>query len=126
MGRLTKDPDERVNTRDNSAVTRFTIAVDKRFKRDGDPEADFFNCVSFGKLAEFAGRYLRKGTKIVMDGEIHNDNYDDKNGVKHYNVQIIAHNIEFAESKKSSGETRSQDNNYMTTVDVDEEDIPFN
>ena len=102
MGRLTRDPEVRYSQGASStAVGRFSIAVDRRFKRDGEPDADFFNCTSFGKQAEFVEKYLKKGTKVAISGRIQNDNYE-KDGVMHYSVQIICDDIEFAESKNAS------------------------
>ena len=102
MGRLTRDPEVRYSGSNNMAIARFSIAVDRRFKREGDPEADFFNCTAFGKLGEFVEKYLKKGTKILMDGEVRNDNYTDKDGRKVYGFNFVANSIEFAESKKAA------------------------
>ena len=102
MGRLTRDPEVRYSGSTNMAVARFSIAVDRRFKREGDPEADFFNCTAFGKQGEFVEKYLRKGTKILMEGEVRNDNYTDKDGRKVYGFNFVANSIEFAESKKAA------------------------
>ncbi|MCR5452425.1 MAG: single-stranded DNA-binding protein [Lachnospiraceae bacterium] len=103
MGRLTRDPEVRYGGASGGAIARYSIAVDRRFKRDGQPTADFFNCTAFGKLGEFVEKYLRKGTKIVMEGEIQNDNYTNSEGKTVYGFNIIANNIEFAESKNASG-----------------------
>ena len=102
MGRLTRDPEVRYGGANNTAVARFSIAVDRSFKREGEPTADFFNITAFGRLGEFAEKYLKKGTKILLDGELRNDNYTNKDGQKVYGMQIIANNIEFAESKNAS------------------------
>ena len=103
MGRLTADPEVRYSQgASQTAVARLRIAVDRRFKREGDPEADFFNCTSFGKTAEFVERYLHKGTKVVVVGRIQNDNYTNKEGQMVYSVQIMVEEIEFAESKNAS------------------------
>lgn len=109
MGRLTRDPEVRYG-QNSSAVGHFSIAVDRRFKREGQPDADFFNCTTFGKQAEFVEKYLKKGTKVVVVGSLQNNNYTDKNGVQRYDVQIIVDEVEFAESKNAG----SQDggNNY--------------
>ena len=107
MGRLTRDPEVRYGGANNTAVARFSIAVDRRFKREGEPSADFFNITAFGRLGEFSEKYLRKGTKILLDGELRNDNYTNKDGQKVYGMQIIANNIEFAESKSSQGNVDS-------------------
>ncbi len=103
MGRLTRDPETRYGGANNNAIARFSIAVDRRFKRDGQPTADFFNCTAFGRTGEFVEKYLRKGTKIVLDGEIQNDNYTNKEGRMVYGMQIIVNNVEFAESKNAAG-----------------------
>jgi single-strand DNA-binding protein len=103
MGRLTRDPETRYGQGANGiAVTTFSLAVDRRFKREGDPEADFFNCTVFGKQAETAEKYLRKGIKIVVEGRIENDNYTNKEGQKVYSVRILVDGFEFAESKAAS------------------------
>lgn len=108
MGRLTRDPEVRYGGSDNQmAIARFSLAVDRRFRRQGDSvEADFFNCTAFGKLGEFVERYLKQGTKIALTGRIQNDNYTNKEGQKVYSVQIIAEEIEFAESKNAGGGSR--------------------
>ena len=103
MGRLTRDPEVRYSQgASQTAVARFSIAVDRRFKREGEPDADFFNCTAFGKQAEFIERYLRKGVKVVVCGRIQNDNYTNKEGQMVYSVRVMVDEIEFAESKNSS------------------------
>lgn len=105
MGRLTRDPEIRYSQGANqTAVGRFSLAVDRRFKREGQPEADFFNCTTFGRQAEFVEKYLKQGTKIVITGSVQNDNYTNKNGEKVYSVQIIVDEIEFAESKAAAAQ----------------------
>lgn len=98
MGRLARDPEIRY-TNDNKAVANFTIAIDRRFKRDGEPDADFFYCTAFGKTAEFIEKYLKKGTKIVITGHLQNDTYTDKEGQKKTTTKIMVDSCEFAESK---------------------------
>lgn len=113
MGRLTRDPEVRISqsqSGEQMAIGRFSIAVDRRFSRNSDTTADFFNCTAFGKLGEFVEKYLKKGTKIVVVGRIQNDNYTNKEGQKVYSVQIIAEEIEFAESKSAS---QNSDNSYQ-------------
>ena len=104
MGRLVDEPETRFSAGENATcIANFRIAVDRRFKNKNNPDAptaDFFRITAFGKLGEFAQNYLHKGTKIVMTGRIENNNYTDSNGNKVYRDQIIAENIEFAESKK--------------------------
>ena len=101
MGRLTRDPEVRY-AQNEMAIARFSIAVDRRFKREGQPEADFFNCTAFRKTAEFIEKYLKKGTKVVVEGQVQNDNYTNKDGQKVYGTVIMVDNIEFAESKAAS------------------------
>ena len=111
MGRLTRDPEVRYSQgATQTAVARFSIAVDRRFKRDGEPDADFFNCTAFGRQAEFIERYLRKGVKVVTSGRIQNDNYTNKDGQMVYSVRVIVEEIEFAESKNASA--NNGDNGY--------------
>lgn len=116
MGRLTRDPEVRYSQGASAtAVARFSIAVDRRFKREGEPDADFFNCTCFGKQAEFAEKYLRKGTKIVTAGRIQNDNYTNKDGQMVYSVRVMVDEIEFAESKNASAGSEggyTSGNNY--------------
>ncbi len=103
MGRLTRDPEVRYSQgASQTVVARFSIAVDRRFKREGEPDADFFNCTAFGKQAEFIERYLRKGVKVVVCGRIQNDNYTNKDGQMVYSVRVMVEEIEFAESKNAS------------------------
>ena len=100
MGRLTRDPEVRYSG--ELAIARFSIAVDRRFKREGQPEADFFNCTAFRKTAEFTEKYLKKGTKVVVEGQVQNDNYTNKDGQKVYGTVIVVESLEFAESKAAS------------------------
>ena len=103
MGRLTRDPEVRYSQgASQTAVARFSVAVDRRFKREGEPDADFFNCTAFGKQAEFVERYLHKGIKIVLSGRVQNDNYTNKDGQMVYSGRIMVDEIEFAESKNAS------------------------
>lgn len=103
MGRLTRDPEIRYSTGENStAVARYTLAVDRRFKRDSEETADFINCVAFGRSAEFAERFLRKGLKMVVSGRIQTGSYTNKDGVKVYTTDVIVEDHEFAESKAAS------------------------
>ena len=133
MGRLCADPEVRYGGANNTAVANFRLAVDRRFKRDGDPDADFFLITALGKQGEFAEKYLRKGTKILMEGEIRNNNYTNKDGVMVYQNQIVATSIEFAESKSSQinnndyqpQPTPSNDNSWMNIPDGIQEELPF-
>ena len=121
MGRLAKDPETR--QAGDTIVTRFSIAVDRRYKQDGGQAADFPGCVAFGKTAEFINKYFYKGMKILLEGRIQTGNYTDKDGVKHYTTDVIADNVEFAESKKA-------DNTQQESGDVlhempDNMELPF-
>lgn len=104
MGRLTRDPEFRQTT-SGMAVCRFTVAVDRRFanKQTGEREADFINVSAFGQSAEFISRYFTKGSMIIVEGGLRNDNYTDNNGVKHYSMQVVADRVSFGESKRASG-----------------------
>lgn len=101
MGRLTKDPEVRTSQNGNS-VARYTLAVNRVYKRDGEPDADFINIVAFGKAAEFAQRYFRKGQQVAVIGSIQTNNYTDKDGIKRYGFNIIAEKQFFADSKRDS------------------------
>lgn len=105
MGRLTRDPEIRYSAGENqTAVARYTLAVDRRFRRQGDEQtADFINCVVFGRGAEFAERYLHQGTKIVATGRIQTGSYTNKDGNRVYTTDVVVEEQEFAESKKSQG-----------------------
>lgn len=145
MGRLTKDPDVRYS-QDGKAVANFSLAVDRRFKREGQPDADFFhNLKTFGKTAEFVEKYLHKGSKVVVQGHIQNDNYQGRDGQTVYRDSIYVDSIEFAESKSASqnnsqsanhggqaprmtGKTPSrEEDNFMNIPDgIAEDELPFN
>ena len=98
MGRLTKNADISWNEED-LCIARFTLATDRRFKREGQQNADFIGCVAFGKMAEFADEYLSKGTKIVLEGRIQTGSYIKSDGTKVYTTDVVTENIEFAENK---------------------------
>ena len=111
MGRLTRNPEVRYGAGENStAVARYTIAVERRFKRDGEQSADFISCVTFGRNAEFAEKYLRQGTKIVLTGRIQTGSYTNRDGQKVYTTDIVVEEQEFAESKAAAG--NGGQNNY--------------
>ena len=103
MGRLTRDPEVRYSQGATAtAIARFSIAVDRRFKRDGEPDADFINCVAFGRTGEFIERYGHKGTKFVVEGRIQTGSYTNKDGQRVYTTDVVVENVEFAESKNAS------------------------
>ncbi len=136
MGRLTRDPDIRY-TQPNSAqeqtcIARYALAVDRRFRRDGDSQtADFISCVAFGRQAEFAEKYLRKGTKIAITGRIQTGSYTNRDGQKVYTTDVVVEEQEFAESK-AAGQTTQQnpapmvrEDGFMEIPDGLEEELPF-
>lgn len=124
MGRLTKDPDMRGEG--TGLVARYTLAVDRRFKKEGEENADFIPCVAFGKGAEFAEKYLKKGTKVVVTGRIQTGSYTNKDGQKVYTTDVVAEDHEFAESKGSGNNSDSgNDGDFMTIPDSVKDDMPF-
>ena len=145
MGRLTRDPDVRYSQGENpSAIARYTLAVDRRFVRRDNPDAqtaDFIGCVAFGRAGEFAERYLKKGTKICVTGRIQTGSYTNKDGVKVYTTDVVVEDQEFAESKNAQGAgSASQnapafdggatgpqpaDDGFMNIPDGIEEELPF-
>lgn len=103
MGRLTRNPDVRYSQGERSTcVARYTLAVNRRFRRDGDQEADFINCVAFGRQGEFAEKYLKQGTKIVISGRIQTGSYTNRDGVKVYTTDVVVEEQDFAESKAAA------------------------
>ena len=107
-GRLTAEPKVTYGQGENSGVARFSLAVERRFKRDGQPSADFINCVAFGKSAEFVSKYLHKGTKIIASGRIQTGNYTNRDGQKVYTTDVVVEQMEFAESKAASQQNAPQ------------------
>lgn len=127
-GRLTKDTETRVSQGDNPTyITRYTLAVDRRFKKDGEPSADFINCVAFGKSAEFAEKYFFKGMKVAITGRLQSGNYTNKEGQKVYTTDVVIEDQEFAESKQA-GEQHHEPvgDGFMKIPDGDIEELPFN
>lgn len=132
MGRLTKDPDVRYSQGEKAtAVARYVLAVDRKFKRDGEVNVDFINCIAFGKNGEFAEKYLRKGTKIVVVGRIQTGSFTNKDGQKVYTTDVVVEEHEFAESKKSAGESlppatsHTDKDGFMNIPDGIDEELPF-
>lgn len=134
MGRLTRDVETRYTQGQNSmAVSRYTLAVDRRFKKDGQQNADFINCVAFGKNGEFAEKYLRKGIKIVVVGRIQTGSYTNKDGQKIYTTDVVVEEQYFAESRNASqqnaGEQQSKaqadSDGFMNIPDGISEELPF-
>ena len=135
MGRLTRDPEVRYSQGENSmAIARYTIAVDRRGVKEGQQTADFINCVTFSKGAEFAEKYLRKGTKIAVEGRIQTGSYTNKDGQKVYTTEVVVEESEFAESKNASSNnsqntasaSTADPQGFMSIPDGIEEELPFN
>lgn len=148
MGRLTRDPEVRYSQGENAmAIARYTLAVDRRFSRNNggdDNSADFIGCVAFGKSAEFAERYLHKGTKLVVTGRIQTGSYVNKDGVKVYTTDVVVEDQEFAESKNSAAnndggyvgggygnaparpQPSAAADGFMNIPDGIDEELPFN
>ena len=144
MGRLTRDPEVRYSQSASGdgqmAIARYTLAVDRRFNRNGDQSADFIGCVAFGRSAEFAEKYLKQGTKIAITGRIQTGSYTNKDGNKVYTTDVVVEEQEFAESKAASGQAsgnggyqpagRPEPGNagaegFMSIPEGIEDDLPF-
>lgn len=140
MGRLTRDPDVRYTQGEqSSAVARYTLAVDRRFRRDNDSQsADFIGCVAFGRQAEFAEKYFRKGIKIAITGRIQTGSYTNRDGQKVYTTDVVVEEQEFAESKSVSDQhtggfagndrpspTNAVSDGFMNIPDGIDEELPF-
>lgn len=132
MGRLTRDPDVRwTQGPEQSAVARYTLAVNRRFQKEGGATADFISCVAFGRQAEFAEKYLRQGTKIAIIGRIQTGSYTNREGRKVYTTDVVVEEQEFADGKnaerpREQGATpQANTDGFMTIPDGVDEDIPF-
>lgn len=132
VGRLTRDPELRYSKGEPAtAVARYTLAVERRYKRKGEPEADFIPCVVFGKSAEFAEKYFRQGLRISVSGRIQTGSYTNKEGAKVYTTEVVVEEHEFAESKKESGRAAPSaqapdGDGFMNIPDGMMEELPFN
>ena len=138
VGRLVRDPEVRYSQGENAtAVARYTVAVDRRFKRDGEPTADFIPCVVFGRSAEFAEKYFRQGLRVAISGRITTGSYTNKDGIKVYTTEVTVEEQEFAESKaESEANTTSNQQSTPTSAhtsdgfinvpDGVDEELPFN
>jgi len=141
VGRLARDPELRT-TQSGTAVVSFTVACDRRFAKQGEErQADFISCVAWGKTAEFVSRYFTKGMRIALDGRIQTRSWDDQNGQKRYATEVVAEDVEFAQSKNESGGGFSGASAYSAPINpampqapsadidgfmpVEEEDLPF-
>lgn len=140
MGRLTRDPEVRYSQGEQAtAIARYTIAVDRRFRRDGDQQtADFIGCVAFGRAGEFAEKYFRKGTKVLVTGRIQTGSYTNRDGQRVYTTDVVVEEQEFAESKNASAEnsgfapadrpspSSAAGDGFMNIPDGIDEELPFN
>lgn len=138
VGRLVRDPEVRYSQGENAtAIARYTLAVDRRFKRDGEPTADFINCVVFGKSAEFAEKYFRQGLRVAISGRITTGSYTNKDGIKVYTTEVTVEEQEFAESKAESEANKtsnqqsvptnaSSGDGFINVPDDIPEELPFN
>ena len=134
IGRLTKDPEVRYSQGEKPmAIASYSLAVDRMFKRDGEPSADFINCKAFGKQGEFAEKYLRKGMKIAVTGHIQTGSYTNRDGVKVYTTDVVVEEVEFAESKGAAESHKAaepkpvstDENGFMIIPDGIDEELPF-
>lgn len=133
MGRLTRDPEVRYSPDGSMTIARYSLAVDRRFKREGEADADFINCVAFGKQGEFAEKYLRKGMKIAVSGRLQTGSYTNREGQKVYTTDVVVEEHFFCESKSSNdsgqGERRdyvpSPTDNFMDIPNDIQEELPF-
>ena len=133
MGRLTRDPEVRYSQGENAlAIAKFTLAIDRRGRNtDSQQTADFISCVAFGKIAEFAEKYLRQGIKIAVIGHIQTGNYTNRDGQKVYTTEVVVEEIEFAESKQSQASQGKQapsvaGDGFMNIPDSIGDELPFN
>ena len=143
MGRLTRDPEVRYSSGDNQmAIARYSLAVDRRGRREGNDgqTADFINCVAFGRAGEFAEKYFHKGIKVLVTGRIQTGSYTNKDGQRVYTTDVVAENVEFAESKNASGggdnsgfnpsdrpsPSSAAGDGFMNIPDGIDEELPFN
>ena len=139
IGRLTRDPEIRYSTNDNNtAIARYTLAVNRPFRKNGEQQADFLPCIAFGKTAEFAEKYLAKGMRVAIEGRIQTGSYTNRDGQKVYTTEVVVEEHEFAESKSASeGNTgyvpmdrpapsAAAGDGFMNIPDGIDEELPFN
>ena len=135
VGRLTRDPEVRYSQGDNAtAVARYTLAVNRKFKKDGEPTADFIPCVVFGRSAEFTEKYFRKGMQVAVSGRIQTGSYTNKDGNKVYTTDVVVEEQEFAESKAANQQNQQSagsgsipaSDGFMSIPDGMDEELPFN
>lgn len=124
IGRLTADPEFKT-TPGGTAVATYRLAVDRQYKKEGQPTADFISCVAFGKGGEFAEKYLHKGTRIAIEGRIQTGSYEAQDGTKRYTTDIVVDRHEFCESKGNGGAALPAPDPDMTPVDTEDDWPPF-
>lgn len=126
IGRNVREPELRTNG--TTSVCRFSVAVDRAWKKEGEPTADFISCVAFGKTAEFVDKYFGKGSKIVIEGEWRTGSYTNKDGQKVYTNDCVVNRVEFAESKKAESTTAptAPNDDFMSIPGDIDELVPFN
>ena len=135
MGRLVRDPEVRYSQgNEPMAIARYTLAVNRRFKRDGEQDADFIGCVAFGKAGEFAEKYFKKGQMVSVIGRLQVRSWDDQNGQKRWSTDVVIEEQYFAESKNAGNGTAPTQNNsapaqqggfYPINENIDDDDLPF-
>ena len=126
VGRFTHDPDVRY-TNGGATVARFSVAVDRRFAKEGEQSADFINVVAFGKTAEFIEKYFHKGQRIGVVGRIQTGSYKNKDGATVYTTDVVAENVEFVESKGGNNQQQPQPPaDFVNVPDIPDEELPFN
>ena len=132
IGRLVREPEIRYSQGASSTcVARYTLAVDRKFKQEGQPTADFINCIAFGKLGEFAEKYLKQGIKIAVTGRIQTGSYTNKDGQKVYTTDVVVEEQEFCESKSSNQSQQNErpqqsSDDFMSIPDGIDDGSPFN
>ena len=134
MGRLTRDPEVRMSQGEKSTcVARYTLAIDRRYKKGEERESDFINCVAFGRSGEFAEKYFKKGTKVAITGRIQTGSYTNRDGVKVYTTDVVVEEQEFAESKRSAASDNTDstpaanpaNSDFMSIPEGVEDELPF-
>lgn len=132
IGRLTRDPEIRYSTNDNNtAIARYTLAVNRPFRKNGEQQADFLPCIVFGKTAEFAEKYLAKGMRVAIEGRIQTGSYTNRDGQKVYTTDVVVERQEFLEKRADNGQqspdnANNYDDRFMDIPDGIDEELPFN
>ena len=128
LGRLARDPEVRYTQGENAtSVARFTVACNRKYKKNSEQEADFISCVAFGKTAEFIERYFNKGSSIALNGRIQTGSYTNKDGAKVYTTDVVVESLEFVGKKSddNSADTSKQNDDFMNIPDDIDENLPF-